>query len=259
MNALTGSACYDDPARLQEYERHRAWALNPNLVMEEPAVRRALGDVTGLRVLDAGCGDGTHARSLLDAGAAHVTAFDGSTAMVDRARAVLAGRDAQVSHGALEDFEAAGPDVDLVVARLCLHRVADADDALRRLASALVPGGRLLLTVVHPLLTAPLAPGPGARRQAWTVDDYFSPGPREREWLGGRVTWHHRTVEQWVRAVLGVGTLTSLSECEPAPELFAGAPDELRRRRRVPAILLLAGRTDPGAGPAGPTDRARVR
>lgn len=58
----------------------------------------------------------------------------------------------------------------------------------------------------------------------------------------GDVTWYHRTVERYVDAIVGVGiTLTSLRECQPAADRFAGDTDELARRRRVPLFLLLNG------------------
>lgn len=214
--------------------------------MEGPAVRRALGDVTALRVLDAGCGDGGHALDMLEAGAAHVTAFDASLAMVERARALLAGYDAQVLRSDLETFELPPSSFDVVVARLCLHYVVDLDGVLQRLAAALVPDGKLIVTAVHPMLTAPQSPTVGQQRETWLVDDYFSTGIRKRQWLGGQMTWYHRTVEQWVQALLGAGLLlTALSDCPPEPELFADSPDELRRRLRVPSILLLAGQLAP--------------
>ncbi len=152
MSKPSGAAFYDDPARLRAYQEHRAGALNPNRAMEEPAVQRAVGDVTGLRVLDAACGDGAHALELLDAGAAHVTAFDGSTAMVDRTRALLAGCDAQVLDSDLETFEAGESAFDLVLARLCLHYVADAEHVLQRLQAEQQDGARGELAL---LLDAP--------------------------------------------------------------------------------------------------------
>ena len=51
-----------------------------------PALLRALGDVTGLSVIDLGCGNGTSTRWLRRAGG-NVVGVDGSAAMVERARA----------------------------------------------------------------------------------------------------------------------------------------------------------------------------
>jgi hypothetical protein len=62
--------------------------------------------------------------------------------------------------------------------------------------------------------------------------------PRERTWFGDVTTWHHRTVENHVRAGLTAGFVPdTLSESEPSARTFADQPDELRRRRRVPLIL----------------------
>jgi hypothetical protein len=56
------------------------------------------------------------------------------------------------------------------------------------------------------------------------------------------VTWHHRTIETYLRALHDTGfSLDMLSECEPRPSLLADDADELTRRRRVPLMLLLAG------------------
>lgn len=58
--------------------------------------------------------------------------------------------------------------------------------------------------------------------------------------MGAQVSWHHRTIEDYVAAMTNAGlTLTSLRECEPDPTRFAGDTGELARRRRVPLFLLL--------------------
>lgn len=44
-----GAAFYDDPECFDRYQRHRAWSLSPNAVMEGPALFEELGPVAGLR------------------------------------------------------------------------------------------------------------------------------------------------------------------------------------------------------------------
>lgn len=102
----------------------------------------------------------------------------------------------------------------------------------------------MVLTVVHPVITSHDArASTEEQRTSWVVDDYFSAGPRDQDWLDGRVRWHHRTVEDYVTAFQRAGfALTALSECAPRPERFAGDETELVRRRRIPLFLLLAGR-----------------
>lgn len=95
-------------------------------------------------VLDLGCGTGS--LSLLAAEQGHrVTGVDASPAMVDRARAKLAGRDAVFLVG-----DAAAPPVgeqrfDVVLVRHVLWALPDPGRALRHWRGLLRPGGRLVL------------------------------------------------------------------------------------------------------------------
>lgn len=179
---------------------------------------------------------------MLAAGARSYLGLDSSNRMVEQAGRTLAGTAGHVDLVDIEDFVADADSVDLVTARLSLHYVADLDRVLAVCARALAPGGRLIVTVVHPVITSydNLPAGP---RTTWTVDDHFQPGPRIRAWMGSQVTWHHRTLESYFAAITRAGlTVTSLRECEPDAARFDGDTDELTRRRRVPLFLLLNAR-----------------
>ena len=85
-------AFYDDPERVRRYQAHRHDAARgPNLVMEEPALWRELGDVQGLRELDLGCGDASIGVPLLAAGATSYEGVDSSLPMIEAARVSLSG------------------------------------------------------------------------------------------------------------------------------------------------------------------------
>ncbi len=236
---------YRDPVTVGRYLRHRHTEVSsPNLVMEEPALRKALGSLDGLRVADLGCGDASIARSLLTAGAVSYLGVDSSEPMLSAARASLADLPGvRLEEAAIESFTPDPSSLDLIVSRLALHYVADLARVLDACASGLGDGGRLVFTVVHPVITSAEAVTPaGQPRTSWLVDDYFSPGPRARTWLGSNVTWQHRTVGDYVTALLHSGfSVTGLSECAPVRELFAGDQAEFSRRLRVPLFLLVAG------------------
>lgn len=84
--------------------------------------------------------------------------------------------------------------------------------------------------------------GTQSQRQDWIVDDYFVTGLRETTWLGGAVIRYHRTVEDYIAALLAAGfTLDTLRESRPDPARFAD-PEEYARRLRIPLFLFLAGR-----------------
>ena len=66
-----------------------------------------------------------------------------------------------------------------------LHNyVEDEGAALRRTFTALKPGGWLVFSVEHPVITSSDQAWQGrGRRQTWMVDQYFATGRRETIWL----------------------------------------------------------------------------
>jgi SAM-dependent methyltransferase len=236
-----GGAFYDENSVFERYREPRSGVSNPNEVMEEPALLAVLGSVEGLRVLDLGCGDAAIGRALLDAGCRRYVGIDGSENMVQTARSTLDGTSGEVMRRDIEDFSAPPDSFDLVISRLALHYIEDLGGVFDACRSCLAPGGRLVFSVVHPVLTSHDARSSSQElRTNWVVDDYFVPGPRERDWLGGTVVWHHRTIEDYVAALDRAGfALTALRECPPQRERFTDAA-EYERRRRIPLFLLLA-------------------
>lgn len=224
------------------YLAHRHSSMSPNLVMEEPAVLARLGDLTGQRVIDLGCGDGSFSREVLAHGARSYLGVDGSPAMVAAARQRPADDRVRFEVGSIEELWPDPGAAELVTSRMAFHYLRDITPTLRSAHEALTENGRLLFTVTHPVITSfdNREPGP---RTSWTVDDYFDPGERRRSWFGSEVTWFHRTVEQYISTVLAAGfTVEAVSESAPDPSLLADAPEELARRRRVPVILLVSAR-----------------
>ncbi len=166
--------------------------------------------------------------------------MDGSASMVQAATATLHGTTGRAVQVDMEDFSASPSSFDLIVSRLALHYVEDVAPVLAACHRCLSPGGRLVFTVVHPMLSS-YDSGTQGTRTSWVVDDYFVRGARQREWMGGTATWFHRTIEDYVDALKTAGfALSSLRECEPNEERFAGDVGEYERPRRVPLFLLIA-------------------
>ena len=238
---LGSDSYYDEEGLLEEYLAHRHMPVSsPNLVMEEPAFLSAVGDLTGLRILDLGCGDGTFAAQCLAGGARSYLGIDSSTQMLARATGLVDDERVSFELSTLESISPAPGTVDLVTSRMALHYVEDIDPVFAAVGRSLVDGGRFVYSAIHPVVSAGNAEHDGPRTEQ-VVRDYFNPGARTRTWFGSEVTWYHRTIEQHLAALARHGfELRSLRECEPVPERFDGDTQELERRRQVPLFLLLS-------------------
>jgi ubiquinone/menaquinone biosynthesis C-methylase UbiE len=169
------SACYDDDG-------------NPLTALEGPAMASWFGDLTGRRALDLGCGTGRHTRTLIDAGAS-VVAADLTLAMLERARAKLSDRTIGWLRIALPG-PLPFPDstFDIAVLGLVAEHLVALDATLAEVARVLVPGGRCLLSALHPDRTAEgqkarfIDEETGDRRHIETVhrsiSDYLAAGSR---------------------------------------------------------------------------------
>jgi ubiquinone/menaquinone biosynthesis C-methylase UbiE len=107
---------------------------------------RHLGDGTGLRLLDAGCGTGASTAALLSVlPRAEIVAVDAAAAMLDQARAKSWPDTVRFVHSPIEDLAAAGVrgPFDGIFAAYLLRNLADPDGQLRALRELLVPGGTL--------------------------------------------------------------------------------------------------------------------
>jgi ArsR family transcriptional regulator len=105
----------------------------------------------GLVVADVGCGTGYMARALVRV-AERVICIDHSSAMLEQAKARLAGRLDRVEfrEGELDRLPLVDGEVDAVFASLVLHHVPDMLAALREARRALKEGGRLVVTDLLP-------------------------------------------------------------------------------------------------------------
>lgn len=112
----------------------------------EPFLRSA-GLREGMRVLDAGCGNGAIALRIAAClgPAGHVTGIDRDPGMIDIAREAAGSQGLPVEflHADIERDKPPGEGYDLVYARLLLSHLGDPAAALGRLVAAVKPGGVL--------------------------------------------------------------------------------------------------------------------
>jgi len=215
-----------------------------------PAMLDLAGDVTGHRILDAGCGSGPLSAALRDRGAV-VTGIDASAGMLALARRRL-GEDAALHRGDLSDrLPFADGAFDDVVASLVLHYLEDWGPTLAEMRRVLRPGGRLIASVEHPFVSYALQdPRP----------DYFATTSYTYDWaFHGQffpMTFWRRPLHAMTDAFTSAGFRPAvLSEPQPDPaarELFPDEFDDLSTKVSFLFFVAEVPPSDAGSAPLPP-------
>lgn len=194
----------------------------------------------GRATLEVGCGEGRVARDLV-AGGHHVTGVDASPTLLRAAREADPESRYVMADGA--DLPFGDGTFDLVVAYNSLMDIDDMAGAVGESARVLAPGGRLCLSVTHPIMDAGTFAGDEADSPFVVTEPYF-----ERrgftvtaEWDGLSFTFSGWAVPlgEYARALEAAGFLIeALREPRPAAELIE-RDESLRRWARIPMFLWL--------------------
>lgn len=209
---------------------------------EWPTVAGLLPELNDRDVVDLGCGFGAFARWAAEQGA-RVDGFDLSQRMLARAAALTpAGATISYRRADLENLELGTAAYDFAYSALTLHYLSDLPRLLVTVHRALRPDGSLVLTVEHPIFTAPTATefiASGGRR-VWPLDRYGEEGPRQREWLAPGVRKEHRTFGTWINCLIEAGfSLQRVIDWRPTTEQL-GTQQALAEEVDRPMFLILA-------------------
>lgn len=189
------------------------------------ALLALLGPVRGERVLDLACGHGLLARELARRGAT-VTGIDLSHELLERARSREASDRLGIHyvHGDVADAEVLeGVEFDLIVSNFGLSDIDDLDGVCRTVGRVLRPGGRFVLSILHPCF----AGAPGVSGSWPTTGSYYDEGwwlaDGELSVLRRQVGGNHRMLSTYVDA-LARGRLAVEKVVEPRPEIEWAEP-----------------------------------
>ncbi|MEV0613302.1 class I SAM-dependent methyltransferase [Nonomuraea sp. NPDC050404] len=228
-------------ARVNDYDRlaEAYTALNEdgiaNAYYERPAILALAGEVTGRRILDAGCGSGPLFAELRDRGAV-VSGVDSSAGMLELARRRLGdGVDLRLAD-LREPLPFPDDAFDDVMASLVLHYLEDWGPTLAELRRVLRTGGRLIVSVDHPFAVHV------TQRQAGRDVRYLTTYNWTEEWtMDGRtvpMSFYHRPVHAMTDAFTAAGfRLAVISEPQPLPAARELFPDEFRALSTGPSFL----------------------
>jgi SAM-dependent methyltransferase len=236
---------YDNESFFAEYSRLPRSVEGLDGAPEWPTLRAMLPEVSGRRAVDLGCGFGWFCRWARQNGAASVLGLDVSEKMLDRAQADTDDPAITYQRADLERLDLPAASFDLAFSSLALHYLENLGRTLQVVYRALAPGGWLVVSVEHPMTTAPIAPGwmtAADGHQTWPVDNYLSEGPRTTDWLAKGVVKQHRTIATYLNVLTGLGFgISRVEEWGPSPEQVAAHP-EWADEAQCPAFLLVAAR-----------------
>jgi SAM-dependent methyltransferase len=203
-----------------------------NALIERPAMLSLLPDVTGMRVLDAGCGPGVYAEMLVNLGA-DVVALDVSLKMIEIARQSLGDRvsfhiaNLEEPLDFLEDES-----FDLILSSLVLDYIYDWDNLLFEYIRLLRPGGIFVFSVGHPMADFRL---PGSC-------NYFKIKKLEYTWTGfGKpvlMPFYRRSFEAMIGPLRRAGfAIDEVIEPKPVSECKESDPEVYETRSKRPTFI----------------------
>lgn len=228
--------------------------------MNRPAFLRVVGDASGKKLLDIGCGEGHLSRFFAENGA-EVTAVDFSEALIEMASEEDRERPLGINYIAADAANLGmleSESFDLVCCFMALMDIADYRGAIAEASRVLKPGGRFVIAITHPCFSTRLKDGEevagwvkrmgedGSHEYLYyRIDDYFQRYGFEWEWKHDRIpssfvtTGFHRTLSDYVNALTGNRLfVTRLEEPQPQEEGVRLLPS-MQKHNRIPQSLVI--------------------
>ncbi|MEB7547979.1 class I SAM-dependent methyltransferase [Klebsiella grimontii] len=236
---------YDDPAFFAGYATLDRSVKGLEGAPEWPTLQQMLPPLSGLRVVDLGCGYGWFCRWARDQGAAQVDGLDLSSRMLERAREMTEGEGIRYRCEDLQTLTLPADSCELVYSSLALHYLPDVAPLFATVYRALTPGGTLLFSAEHPVYTSPPQQGwqvDENGQKSWPVSHYQQEGERISNWFADGVKKQHRKLSSWINLLVAAGFIIEhLDEWGPTAEQIAAQP-ALDEEKERPMIFLLRAR-----------------
>ncbi|MFC5750571.1 class I SAM-dependent methyltransferase [Actinomadura rugatobispora] len=208
--------------------------------LTDQAVLDAIGPCAGLRVLDAGCGEGYLSRTLSARGA-EVVGIDAAQGLIDAASAHPDGRAVSYHRASVDAMPVEDASFDLVVCNHLFSHLQDPADAVGEFARVLRSGGRLVVLTLHPCFY--IADAEQGARTAVPAARYFSPRGIDQRFLvdglesPSEITSWLRPLEYYSGTLRDAGfVIADLREPHPTEEQLR---DDPWWRRGFPIALFM--------------------
>jgi ubiquinone/menaquinone biosynthesis C-methylase UbiE len=223
MDKIMSTAEKYDVIAKEYYENRKAKQGNPLFLtnfVTSPSVLKLLGNVTGKKILDVGCGPGLQA-SLLTKNGAIVKGMDGSREFIE-----IAKKEAPAAAFIIGDAEKKLPflnsEFDIVIATMVLHHLNLWDVVLKEIHEVLKKGGIFIFLDRNPVTRR-------IKRKKWffkkfsVIENYFDEGAKYRS-MGTKnkdvkLVQYHKTYETIIKLLIKHGfEIIDYEDCKPLPE-----------------------------------------
>lgn len=178
------------------------------ILNSDPVLWRFAGDVKGLTVLDAGCGNGYLSIKLHDSGA-NVIGIDFSDRMIDRAQANAPHIDFRVD-SCSELKTVCDDSIDMVIANYVLMDTPDLDATMRAFDRVLRAEGVAIVIFSHPCFpqgAATVSSGEVGVHYHWSFPYFQQRKCNDLPWgkFKEPFKWFHRPLSDYWKAFMGAG------------------------------------------------------
>lgn len=237
---------YDNNEFFKEYKKLRETDSNYNVLLEQPAMKKLLPDITDCNILDLGCGFGNNCMDFVNMGARSVTGVDISQNMIKMAVEKNSHRLINYVNMPLEKLSDLQGKYDFAYSSLCFNYIENFGKLINDIYNKLNNGATLLFSQEHPIVTA----GAGVTNKYITDDEtgrrvfclsgYNDKSIRRVEkWNVDGVIKYHRTFSDIINTLCKTGFKIMYIE-EPEPDDYALSKREgLKKEFIKPTFLIV--------------------
>lgn len=237
---------YDNEEFFKKYEKLRKNVYNYNNLVEQPAIKKLLPDLSGKTVLDLGCGYGNNCIDFISRGAARVVGVDISSKMLEIAKKENAHKNIKYIQMDMSEINTLTQKFDLIFSSLAFHYVADYKKLIGDIRLLLKDDRALLYSQEHPNTTAP------KKGCVWTKDqsgnklysnlsDYMYSGKREITWLNTELEKYHRPMSEIINTLIKENfIIKELVEPVPDENALKKRPDFMDEFHRTTCVIIKA-------------------
>jgi len=237
---------FDDNTFFDGYRELRKNPYSANDVEEKPSLFALLPDLSGLDILDLGCGYGENCYKFHQMRAKNVIGIDIADKMLAVAKSEHSADNINYLNMAMENITELDMKFDLVISSLAIHYVKDFYKLVRDVNSLLKDGGVFIFSQEHPLNTAP-QPFLGYERDAdgnvlyYKLKDYNVSGKRVDKWIIDNVVKYHRKFADIINGLVMNG-FKIIEVCEPlvSDEVITAAPWYIKNRHKPNFLIVKA-------------------